>query len=153
MIANMNKPLSPKNPKQSLVYAWDAALALADIHEIDGRGNITSFVHHDFSPKNLLTVGGKLKVSDFNDGQLLWWDYKLNQRCSFKWDGACGNVHEQTHRRSPEECMGDSYQRNTQRKLKSIIWVPYSSCFCWPKVIGHTNLKLIPMVAYISHNP
>lgn len=47
--------------KERLVYARDAALGLADVHEIDGPNNKTSLVHHDFSAKNLVTVNASFK--------------------------------------------------------------------------------------------
>lgn len=119
MVRRMNDTEASIPPERLLVYARDAALGLADVHEIDGRGNVTTLIHHDFAAKNLLTVGGKLKVSDFNDGQLLRWDSKLNRRCNgFFWDGKCGSTRERTHRRSPEECMGDRYRRYTTEKVE-----------------------------------
>ena len=42
--------------EQLLLYARDAALALTDIREIDGRGNMTILIHHDFIAKHFLTV-------------------------------------------------------------------------------------------------
>ena len=66
--------LEQQGNEQLLLYARDAALALADIREIDGRGNMTILIHHDFIAKHFLTVGDKLKISDFNVGQLLQWD-------------------------------------------------------------------------------
>lgn len=118
MIRRMNETESMP-PEELLVHARDAALGLADMHEIDGRGNITTFVHHDYGAKNFLTVNGKLKISDFNDGQLLGWDRKRNRRCrGFFWDGKCGENRERTHRRSPEECMGDRYRYSTSEKVE-----------------------------------
>lgn len=108
---------SKPSPEQLLVYARDAALSLAAIHEVDGRGNVTTLVHHDFSAKNFLTVNGKLKVSDFNDAKLLGWH--KGKRCrGFSWDGLCGTNRERTHRRAPEECMGDEYRRLTNEKVE-----------------------------------
>lgn len=105
--------------EQRLVYAKDAALALADIHEIDGPGNMTSMVHHDFSVKNFLAVNGKLKISDFNDGQLLRWDLVNNRSCSgFDWDSRCGTQTERTNRRAPEECMEVKHRRRTTEKVE-----------------------------------
>lgn len=107
------------SPEERLEYARDAALGLGDIHEIDGRGNMTTFIHHDYSGKNMLTVNGKLKISDFNDGQLLRWDVRNKKRCNgFFWDGKCGNNRERTHRRAPEECMGDKFRYYTSEKVE-----------------------------------
>ena len=117
MVRRLNGTAIP--PEQLIVYARDAALGLADIHEIDGRGNVTTLIHHDYAAKNFLTVNGKLKISDFNDGQLLRWDTRLNRRChGFFWDGKCGTTRERTHRRSPEECLGDRYRRLTSEKVE-----------------------------------
>jgi len=107
------------SPEQLLVYARDAALSMADVHDIDGRGNVTTLIHHDFSGKNFLTVNGKLKLSDFNDGKLLAWDTSKGKRCrGFNWDGLCGTNRERTHRRAPEECMGDEHRRLTTEKVE-----------------------------------
>jgi len=117
MIRRLNETVIP--PEELLVYARDAALGLADIHEIDGHGNTTTMIHHDYAAKNFLTVNGKLKISDFNDGQLLRWDIKSDRRCNgFFWDGKCGENRERTHRRSPEECRGDKYRRYTTEKVE-----------------------------------
>lgn len=117
MVRRLNGTVIPS--EQLIVYARDAALGLADIHEIDGRGNVTTLTHHDYAAKNFLTVNGKLKISDFNDGQLLRWDTRFNRRChGFFWDGKCGSTRERTHRRSPEECLGDRYRRSTNEKVE-----------------------------------
>lgn len=118
MVRRMTNETS-MSPKELLVYARDAALSLAAIHEIDGRGNVTTVVHHDVSAKNFLTVDGKLKVADFNDAKLLGWDTTTGKRChGFSWDGLCGTNRERTHRRAPEECMGDAHRRMTTEKVE-----------------------------------
>jgi hypothetical protein len=101
------------------MYVRDAALGLADVHEIDGRNSKTCLVHHNFSAKNLFMVNGMLKVSDSNDGQLSRWNTKTNKRCfGFNWDGLCGTNTERTNRRAPEECRGDEYRRLTSEKVE-----------------------------------
>lgn len=45
----------------------DAALALADLHDIDGHGEITSFVHHDLRAENFLTSNGGLRLQTEDD--------------------------------------------------------------------------------------
>jgi serine/threonine protein kinase len=115
-------------------------------------------VHHDFSPKNLVVVNGKLKLSDFNDAKLRRWNFDTDQACSgFNWDGLCGTSTERTHRRSPEECMGDdALRRGTDEKpeiyhLGCVLFVllageefPYYTEFSHSTGIRH---KLTPSVA------
>jgi serine/threonine protein kinase len=130
--------------KERLVYARDAALGLADVHEIDGPNNKTSLVHHDFSAKNLVTVNGKLKVSDFNDGQLSRWNTKTNKRCfGFNWDGLCGTNTERTNRRAPEECRGDNYRRLTSEKVEvyhlGVLFFALLSGEEWPYYFERTS--------------
>jgi len=105
--------------RELLVFARDAALGLAAIHDIDGRGNVTSIVHHDLRAENFLTSNGTLKISDFNNGQLLRWDFKKNRRChGFDWSGGCGKKMEQTNRKSPEECLEVQNRTLTTEKVE-----------------------------------
>jgi len=107
-----------------LAFARDAALGLAHIHEIDGpEGShdvVPTLVHHDLSPKNLLlTTDNKVKISDFNDAQLLRWNYRKNKRCEgFDWDGMCGTTLERTNRRAPEECAGNGKRYGTTERTE-----------------------------------
>lgn len=92
--------------RELLVFARDAALSLADIHDIDGVGNVTSVVHHDLRAENFLSHNGTIRLSDFNNAQLLRWDFDKNERCyGFDWSDGCGMSMEQTNRKAPEECM------------------------------------------------
>ena len=106
--------------KELLIFARDAALGLADIHDIDGgKGNITSFVHHDLRAENYLMSNGTIKISDFNNGQLLRWDFTKNKRCDgFDWSGGCGETMEQTNRKAPEECREDKDRTLTTEKVE-----------------------------------
>jgi serine/threonine protein kinase len=106
--------------RELLAYARDTALGLADVHEIDGSNTVATLVHHDFSPKNLLlSTDNKIKLSDFNDGQLLRWDFAKNQRCKgFDWDNLCGTTVERTNRRSPEECAGPRKRYGTTERTE-----------------------------------
>lgn len=105
--------------RELLVFARDAALSLAAIHEIDGRGNVTSVVHHDLRAENFLTTNGTLKVADFNNGQLLRWDFDKNTSCyGFDWSGGCGQSMEQTNRKAPEECLDVENRTLTTEKVE-----------------------------------
>lgn len=105
-----------------LAYARDAALGLADVHEIEGTkgSKVSTLVHHDLSPKNLvLTTDGKIKLSDFNDGQLLHWNFEKHKRCKgFDWDNLCGTTVERTNRRAPEECTGGNERYGTTERTE-----------------------------------
>jgi serine/threonine protein kinase len=102
-----------------LVFARDAALSLADIHDLDGRGNVTSFVHHDLRAENFLMSNGVLKISDFNNGQLLRWDFGQKKRCNgFDWSGGCGATMENTNRKAPEECLEETNRTLTTEKVE-----------------------------------
>lgn len=100
--------VAPYTDRELLVFARDAAIGLAAIHDIDGRGNVTSVVHHDLRAENFLLSNGTLKISDFNNGQLLRWDFKEDKRCyGFDWSAGCGKSMEKTNRKAPEECLGE----------------------------------------------
>lgn len=155
-LTNPNNNYTPW--KERLIVARDAALALAAVHDIDGPDSPVSMVHHDFSPKNLVVVNGKLKLSDFNDAKLRRWNFDTDKACSgFNWDGLCGSSTERTHRRSPEECSGDdTTRRGTDEKpeiyhLSSVFYFllaeeefPYYTEFSRSTGIRH---KLIPSAA------
>lgn len=105
--------------RELLIFARDAAMSLADIHDIDGRDNVTSIVHHDLRAENFLTSNGTLKISDFNNGQLLRWDEKKNKRCyGFQWSGGCGETMEKTNRKAPEECLEVENRTLTTEKVE-----------------------------------
>lgn len=105
--------------RELLVFARDAALGLAAIHDIDGRGNITSIVHHDLRAENFLTTNGTLRIADFNNGQLLRWDFENNKNCyGFDWSDGCGETMEQTNRKAPEECLSVQNRTLTTEKVE-----------------------------------
>eukprot|EP00591_Stephanopyxis_turris_P007770 CAMPEP_0195522950 /NCGR_PEP_ID=MMETSP0794_2-20130614/21622_1 /TAXON_ID=515487 /ORGANISM="Stephanopyxis turris, Strain CCMP 815" /LENGTH=436 /DNA_ID=CAMNT_0040652833 /DNA_START=233 /DNA_END=1543 /DNA_ORIENTATION=- len=85
---------------QQLIFARDAALGLADIHGIDGKGELATLVHHDVKEINFLVIDGKLKFHDFNNGQFLRWDFKKNERCGFSF--SCEKI--EAGLDPPEEC-------------------------------------------------
>ena len=71
-----------KKPLARLKIARDIANGLADVHGIDGDGNAT-FVHLDINPANVVSIGGTLKLNDFNIGIMLRWNTTSNTQCGF----------------------------------------------------------------------
>jgi serine/threonine protein kinase len=71
-----------KKPLARLKIARDIANGLADVHGIDGDGNAT-FVHLDVNPANVVSVGGTLKLNDFNIGIIRRWNTTSNEPCGF----------------------------------------------------------------------
>lgn len=69
-----------KIPSARLKIARDIASGLADVHGIDGDGNAT-FVHFDINPANVVSIGGTLKLNDFNIGVLRRWNTISNSPC------------------------------------------------------------------------
>ena len=73
---------SKKSPLARLRIARDIAHGLADVHGIDGDGNAT-FVHLDINPANVVSIGGRLKLNDFNIGIIRRWNTTSNKPCGF----------------------------------------------------------------------
>ena len=71
-----------KKPLERLRIARDIANGLADVHGIDGDGNAT-FVHLDVNPANVVSVGGTLKLNDFNIGIIRRWNTTSQTACGF----------------------------------------------------------------------
>lgn len=71
-----------KKPLDRLRIARDIANGLADVHGIDGDGNAT-FVHLDVNPANVVSIGGTLKLNDFNIGIIRRWNTTSNEPCGF----------------------------------------------------------------------
>lgn len=71
-----------KKPLERLRIARDIANGLADVHGIDGDGNAT-FVHLDVNPANVVSIGGTLKLNDFNIGIIRRWNTTSNEPCGF----------------------------------------------------------------------
>ena len=69
-----------KVPRARLSIARDIASGLADVHGIDGDGNAT-FVHLDINPANVVSIGGTLKLNDFNIGVLRRWNTTSHTPC------------------------------------------------------------------------
>lgn len=66
----------------TLEMAKDIAEGLADVHGIDGDDKV-SFVHLDVNPANVIIVGDKLKLNDFNIGIIRRWNTTSNEPCGF----------------------------------------------------------------------
>lgn len=73
---------SKKKPLARLKIARDIANGVADVHGIDGDGNAT-FVHLDVNPANVVSVGGTLKLNDFNIGIIRRWNTTSQKPCGF----------------------------------------------------------------------
>lgn len=73
---------SKKKPLARLRIARDIASGLADVHGIDGDGD-ASFVHLDINPANVVSVGGTLKLNDFNIGIIRQRNITTNEPCGF----------------------------------------------------------------------
>jgi len=73
---------SRRSPLARLKIARDIATGLADVHGIDGDGN-TTFVHLDINPANVVSIGGTLKLNDFNIGIIRRWNTTSNTPCGF----------------------------------------------------------------------
>jgi len=65
-----------------LTAARDVAAAVADVHGMGGEeGTNFTFVHFDVNPNNMVLVGGKMKINDFNIGAFLKWNTTSGGRC------------------------------------------------------------------------
>jgi serine/threonine protein kinase len=72
-----------KVPLARLQIALDISNGLADVHGIDGDGNAT-FVHLDINPANVVSIGGTLKLNDFNVGVFRRWNTTVNAPCGIQ---------------------------------------------------------------------
>lgn len=75
--------------KQRVQYARDAALIIATMRGIDWHGgemfNVT-LVHHDVKPDNYIVLpdGGGLRLNDFNDAELVFYNTTSFGPCRFR---------------------------------------------------------------------
>jgi len=96
-----------KVPLARLNIARDIASGLADVHGIDGDGNAT-FVHLDINPANIVSIGGTLKLNDFNIGVLRQWNTTSNEPCGIP------SQYPNPQWRSPEEAR---HEQNLTEKV------------------------------------
>lgn len=78
-----------KNPNEKLKYARDIAKAVADLQSFDGE-NITTLIHRDLGPANVMLSDGRAKLNDFNAAIILKWDPIKKSPCTFT-DEICGS--------------------------------------------------------------
>ena len=71
-----------KTPLARLKIARDIASGLADVHSIDGDEEAT-FVHRDVNMANVVSIGGTLKLNDFNVGVILQRNETSGKMCGF----------------------------------------------------------------------
>jgi serine/threonine protein kinase len=57
-------------------------MGLANVHGIDGDDN-ASFVHLNVHPANVESIGGTLKLNDFNNGFIRQWNVTANEPHGF----------------------------------------------------------------------
>lgn len=75
---------SKSKPLARLRIARDIADGLADVHGIDSKdGNNATFVHLDINPANVVSIGGSLKLNDFNIGIIRRWNTTSQEPCGF----------------------------------------------------------------------
>mmetsp|Transcript_7673 Transcript_7673/g.20763 ORF Transcript_7673/g.20763 Transcript_7673/m.20763 type:complete len:257 (+) Transcript_7673:65-835(+) len=91
-----------KVPLERLKIARDIAHGLADVHGIDGDENPT-FVHLDINPANVVSVGGTLKLNDFNIGIIRRWNTTSEEPCGFP------TQYPNPQWRSPEEARSEQH--------------------------------------------
>eukprot|EP00587_Corethron_hystrix_P009303 CAMPEP_0113309574 /NCGR_PEP_ID=MMETSP0010_2-20120614/7561_1 /TAXON_ID=216773 ORGANISM="Corethron hystrix, Strain 308" /NCGR_SAMPLE_ID=MMETSP0010_2 /ASSEMBLY_ACC=CAM_ASM_000155 /LENGTH=371 /DNA_ID=CAMNT_0000164849 /DNA_START=329 /DNA_END=1444 /DNA_ORIENTATION=- /assembly_acc=CAM_ASM_000155 len=92
-----------------LKIARDVALAVADMHGIDGLQR-PALVHNDINSANVVTKDGKLKLNDFNIGMLMTYDRTTGDSCGFPVRYANAQW------RSPEEVI--AARKDTPRPVK-----------------------------------
>jgi hypothetical protein len=71
-----------KEPLRRLRIAVDLAQGLADVH-YGKNGNEAEFVHLDINTNNVVVVGDRLKINDFNIGMMLKQNSTSGTRCTF----------------------------------------------------------------------
>lgn len=80
---SLNKAQKGLSIKRKLLFARDAAQALADVHSVDGER--TTIAHRDVAASNFVLSrdGKKLLINDFNSCRLLKWNTTSEKSCGF----------------------------------------------------------------------
>lgn len=71
-----------KTAKQKWSLAVQLARAVEDVHSIDGGDNVTA-VWQNLKPDNVLFVGNKLVITDFDESALPRWNAQEQKPCKF----------------------------------------------------------------------
>jgi hypothetical protein len=87
--------------KQKLLYSWQAAAALADVHTLGMKNDHAAVAHTDITTDQFLWMDGMYKLNDFNRARYLRWNYWIKSPCKF-YVGKNPGRH-----RSPEEYKYD----------------------------------------------
>jgi hypothetical protein len=66
-----------------LSIATQAAIGLADLHNIDSEGD-ASIAHTDISPNQYIKVRGIYKLNDFNRARFIPWSNKNKTACPYR---------------------------------------------------------------------
>jgi serine/threonine protein kinase len=86
-----------------LRIARDIATGLRDVHTIDYENSQNAtFVHMDINPANVVSIGGTLKLNDFNIGVPRLWNTTSNKPCGIP------TQYPNPQWRSPEEAAGSN---------------------------------------------
>jgi len=98
-LADKNK----KSPVKLLEIARDIANGIADVHGMGKNGDASlpnAFVHLDVNPANVVSVGGTLKLNDFNIGIMRKMNTTSNEPCGFP--AQYPNPQVSSHRKCPQ---------------------------------------------------
>jgi len=87
---------------ERLNIAIDVAEGIAAVHEVGGKDYAT-LVHFDINPGNVISIGGTLKLNDFNISVLRKWNTKTQKPCTFP------PMFPNPQWRSPEEAKKSDY--------------------------------------------
>lgn len=87
---------------ERLRIARDIASGLRDVHTIDYDDNNATFVHMDINPANVVSIGGTLKLNDFNIGVPRLWNSTSQKACGIP------TQYPNPQWRSPEEAAGSN---------------------------------------------
>jgi len=69
--------------QEKLRFSWQAAAALADVHNIGSKRGSASISHTYVSVDQFLWLDGMYKLNDFNRARFIRWDAVQNKPCSF----------------------------------------------------------------------